>query len=72
VGARVEVESGGRTQRRIVSGTHGYLSQSERTLTFAFAPGEAPSRVRVTWPSGSVQTLSSAPLNQTTTITEAQ
>ena len=70
VGARVEVQSGARTQRRLVSATHGYLSQSERTLTFGFAPGEAADSVRVTWPSGAVQTLSGVALNQTTTITE--
>ena len=72
VGARVEVVSGARTQRRLVSPTHGYLSQSERTLTFGFGPGEAPTAVRITWPSGAVQTLSGIALNQTTTITEAQ
>ncbi len=72
VGAQVEVQSGARTQRRLVSATHGYLSQSERTLTFGFGAGEAADTVRVTWPSGAVQTLSGVALNQTTTITEVQ
>ncbi len=72
VGALVEVQSGARTQRRLVSATHGYLSQSERTLTFGFGAGETADTVRVTWPSGAVQTLSGVALNQTTTITEVQ
>ncbi|HUU33082.1 MAG TPA: CRTAC1 family protein [Vicinamibacterales bacterium] len=72
VGARVEVVTAARTMRRLVSATHGYLSQSERTLTFGYAPGEAPVTVRVTWPSGAVQTRSGVPLGQTTTITEVQ
>ena len=72
VGARVDVQSGARTQRRLVSPTHGYLSQSERTLTFGFGPSETPDAVRVTWPSGAVQTLSGVALNQTTTITEVR
>ena len=72
VGARVEVQSGPRTQRRLVSATHGYLSQSERTLTFGFGPGETADTVRVAWPGGAVQTLSGVALNQTTTITEVQ
>ena len=72
VGARVEVVSGDHTARRLVSATHGYLSQSERTLTFGFPAGESPTSVRVTWPSGAVQTLSGVPLGQTTTITEVQ
>ncbi|MEP7117405.1 MAG: CRTAC1 family protein [Acidobacteriota bacterium] len=72
VGARVEIGTGTRTARRLVSPTHGYLSQSEATLTFGFAPGESPTTVRITWPSGAVQTLSGVPLGQTTTITEVQ
>ncbi len=71
-GARVEIETGTRTMRRLVSATHGYLSQSERTLTFGFAADESPATVRVTWPSGSVQTRSGVTLGQTTTITEVQ
>ncbi len=72
VGARVEIVTGARTMRRMVSATRGYLSQSERTLTFGFAPGELPTAVRITWPSGAVQTRSDVPLGQTTTITEVQ
>ncbi len=72
VGAVVEVTGGGRTRRRIVSATHGYLSQSDPALTFGLADGETPETIRVTWPRGAVQTLSGVPLGQTTTITEAQ
>lgn len=72
VGAIVEVTSGDRTRRRVVSATHGYLSQSDPALTFGLAEGETPETIRVTWPSGAVQTLSGVPLGQTTTITEAQ
>lgn len=72
VGAIVDVTSGGRTRRRIVSPTHGYLSQSDPALTFGLAEGETPETIRVTWPRGAVQTLSGVPLGQTTTITEAQ
>jgi hypothetical protein len=72
VGAVVEVTGGGRTRRRIVSPTHGYLSQSDPALTFGLAEGEMPETIRVTWPRGAVQTLSGVPLGQTTTITEAQ
>ena len=72
VGARVEVDTGARTAHRLVSPTHGYLSQSESTLTFGFAAGESPAAVRVTWPSGAVQALSGVPLGQTTTITEVR
>ncbi len=72
VGAVVEVSGNGRTRRRLVTATHGYLSQSDPALTFGLAQGETPETIRVTWPSGSVQTLSSVPLGQTTTVTEVQ
>lgn len=72
VGAVVDVTSRGRTRRRVVSATHGYLSQSDPALTFGLAEGETPETIRVTWPRGAVQTLSGVPLGQTTTITEAQ
>ncbi|MCC6992698.1 MAG: CRTAC1 family protein [Acidobacteria bacterium] len=72
IGAVVDVTGGGRTRRRVVSPTHGYLSQSDPALTFGLAEGEMPETIRVTWPRGAVQTLSGVPLGQTTTITEAQ
>jgi enediyne biosynthesis protein E4 len=72
VGTVVEVDVAGRTLRRLVSPTHGYLSQSEPTLTFGLPPDVSPGLVRITWPGGAVQTLSGVALNQTTTITEAQ
>lgn len=72
VGAVVEVEAGGRTKRRLVTATHGYLSQSDPGLTFGLAAGESPDMIRVTWPSGAVQTRSGVPLAQTTIITEVQ
>lgn len=71
-GALVEMTAGGRTRRRLVTSTHGYLSQSDPALTFGLAAGETPETIRVTWPSGAVQTLSGVPLAQTTTITEVQ
>ena len=72
VGTVVEVTGNGHTRRRLVSATHGYLSQSDPALTFGLADGEAPDTIRVTWSSGAVQTLSSVPLGQTTIITEVQ
>jgi hypothetical protein len=72
VGAVVEVTSGGVTRRRLVTPTHGYLSQSDPVLTLALPEGAAPPTVTVRWPSGAVQTLSGLAVNRTTTITEAQ
>jgi hypothetical protein len=72
IGTLVTVTTSAGTRRRLVSRTHGYLSQSEPILTFGVAAGESLTSLRVDWPSGAVQTLSGLPLNQLTTITEAQ
>ncbi|MFN7980075.1 MAG: CRTAC1 family protein [Vicinamibacterales bacterium] len=72
IGAAVELEAGGVLHRRLVTPTHGYLSQSDPSLTFGLGAGAAVTRVRVRWPSGALQTLSGVPANQVTTITEPQ
>ncbi|MFO0804660.1 MAG: CRTAC1 family protein [Gemmataceae bacterium] len=50
IGAEIEIGP----QRRLVSPTHGYLSQSARTVTFGGVP-EVIDRVTVRWPAGKVQ-----------------
>jgi hypothetical protein len=51
VGAEVTVEAGGVVQRRYVTGTRGYLSQSELAVTFGLGSLDAVHRVTVRWPS---------------------
>ena len=70
VGAEVTLTTSRGTRRRLVSRTHGYLSQSEPALTFGLAPGESMTSLRVQWPLGAVQTLTGVSPNQVTTITE--
>ena len=70
VGAEVTLTTNRGTRRRLVSRTHGYLSQSEPVLTFGLAPGESATSLRVQWPLGAVQTSTGLTLNQLTTITE--
>ena len=72
IGAAVEVEAGGVTHRRIVTPTHGYLSQSDPTLTIGLGGSASVTRVRVQWPSGAVLALSGVPSNAVTTVTEPQ
>jgi hypothetical protein len=70
LGAEVTLTTNRGTRRRLVSRTHGYLSQSEPTLTFGLAPGETTTSLRVQWPLGAVQTLTGLPANQVTVVTE--
>ena len=46
IGARVELQAGGVTQRRLVSPTRGYLTQVERLLTFGLGTAEQLGNMR--------------------------
>ncbi|HEV3448221.1 MAG TPA: CRTAC1 family protein, partial [Gemmataceae bacterium] len=50
IGARVQLEAGGRTQNLQVSSARGYLSQSELPLTFGLGKATKVDRVTVHWP----------------------
>ena len=64
LGARVELVAGGSTQRRQVTPSHGYQSQSELVLTFGLGQNEVIDRVVVVWPDGSRQEETGVPANQ--------
>ncbi|MBM43651.1 MAG: RNA-binding protein [Phycisphaerae bacterium] len=55
IGAWVEVDAGGVTQRRKVMPTRSYLSQVELPLTFGLGENDGIEALRVTWPDGSIQ-----------------
>lgn len=52
IGAQIELESAGMVQRRLVSPTRGYLSQSELPVVFGLGGAERIDRLTVRWPSG--------------------
>ena len=70
IGARVDVTTGGETSWQTVKTGSSYLSQSELTLTFGLGPTTSTSTVRVTWPSGQVDTLLAVDADQTITVEE--
>ena len=55
VGAKVEIETGGRKLVRWVIGGGSYLSASDRRLLVGLGKADRVDRVVVTWPSGSKQ-----------------
>jgi hypothetical protein len=55
IGARVEVEAGGRRQVRFVNGGGSYLSASERRLLVGLGAADRAEGVTVFWPSGAKQ-----------------
>jgi hypothetical protein len=50
LGAEITLEAGGVVQRRYVTATHGYLSQSELVVTFGLGTADVVDRVTVRWP----------------------
>jgi hypothetical protein len=61
VGARVELEAGGRTRARRLYAGDGYLSQSTKRLFFGLGTAAEAKRVRVSWPDGSLQEFGDLP-----------
>ena len=57
LGARVELEAGGVVQRRAVSPTRSYQSQSELPITFGLGGATAVDALRIVWPDGSEETV---------------
>ncbi len=57
IGARVEIEAGGRTLVRFVVGGGSYLSASERRLLVGLDRATQAERVTVQWPSGRRQSF---------------
>ena len=70
IGARVEVSVGGARRWQIVKTGSSYASQSELPLTFGLGGASAVDGIRVSWPSGRVDTVGALQANQTVTIQE--
>jgi Flp pilus assembly protein TadD len=66
IGAKVEVDG----QTKWVSAGSGFLSQHSKRLIFGLGDKNAAQKVKIVWPSGTVQELSNIAAGHTHTITE--
>lgn len=57
IGAWIELNANGETQRRQVMPTRSYLSQVELPVTFGLGPTPELGSLRITWPDGTVQVI---------------
>jgi hypothetical protein len=64
IGAWIEVEAGGITQRRQVMPTRSYLSQVEQPVTFGLGTATGIDGLRVVWPDGSTQEVEPGEVNR--------
>lgn len=69
-GCEVTVTAGGRNQVAIYNPTNTYLGQREPRLHFGLGAGATVDRIRIKWPSGTVQELSTVAADQLLLVTE--
>lgn len=69
IGAVVRLTAGGITQMRHVSAGGGYLAMDAKSIHFGLAAIPTIDTVEITWPDGTVQTLSNLAVNQIMQVT---
>lgn len=70
LGARVEIEAGGRKQIGEINNVASYLSSNDIRAHFGLGAAKTITRMTVRWPSGKVQTLTNVAANQILTVDE--
>jgi enediyne biosynthesis protein E4 len=70
IGARVEIQAGGKTQVHEVRSGGSYLSHNDMRLHFGLGNASRVDRVRVRWPNGRVEELAGMDVDQFVTIKE--
>ncbi|MFM1768949.1 MAG: hypothetical protein RJA22_1478 [Verrucomicrobiota bacterium] len=70
LGARVRLRAGGVTQTREVTGSRGYLSQSDLTLTFGLGTATRVDELEILWPGGTAQKIAEIPIDRLITVTQ--
>jgi hypothetical protein len=72
VGARLELEVGGRTLVRAAKGGGSYLSSGDRRVIFGLGPAAAVGCLSVRWPSGKTQTWQGLAVDRYWALTEGE
>lgn len=70
IGAEVTVTAGGRSQTAVYNPSNAYIGQREPRLHFGLGLVSSIERIRIQWPSGTVQELTGVTADQVLTVTE--
>jgi len=70
IGARVEVDVGGRTLTQEVAAGQGFSSTMTPYLIFGLGAADHVDAVRITWPTGKVKALPAIAADQALVVTE--
>ena len=68
LGAWIELDAGGITQRRQVQPTRSYLSQVALPVTFGLGDADTVDAVRVLWPDGQAQSVTPGAIDSSITV----
>ena len=72
IGAKIEIDAGGKKQTRFINGGGSYLSASERRQLVGLGSATQADRVAVTWPSGRKQEFKNLSGKQWWKLTEGE
>jgi hypothetical protein len=72
LGAEVKVKAGRHTMWRLVTPTHGYLSQSELPVTFGLGDAVRADSVEIRWPNGRVQNVANLKIDALNVVQESK
>lgn len=72
IGARVEIEAGGRTQIGEVRSGGSYLSHNDMRVHFGLGSAQRVDRIRIRWPNGQTETREGMNTRQYVTIREGR
>jgi hypothetical protein len=70
IGARVEIQAGGKRQMHERVAGSGYLSQDDPRLHYGLGTAYKAERITIEWPSGTRQVLENAPADRIMTVEE--
>jgi hypothetical protein len=70
IGAKIKVQTGGKTQTAQKISTTGYLSQNDPRMHFGIGKNQRADKIEIRWPSGKTQVLENIEANRIITITE--
>jgi len=71
-GATIRLHAGDLVQERVVSPTHGYLSQSELTATFGLGQSTTIDKLEIFWPDGTKQEVAAPKADQLLLISQPE
>jgi len=72
IGARIEIDAGGRTQAGEVRSGGSYLSHNDMRVHFGLGDVTTVDRVRVRWPGGEIETFDAVDADQYVTLEEGR